>query len=175
MRSLVFLVCACASAPDTVPPVTKAADCPPGATRRERDVADPNADDQVIRHEIACVLPDGTFHGAYELRFGDAITARGTYDHGKRTGRWIEGTREGDYVDDKEDGEWRSFHAPGKLAWRGTFKHGKRHGRFEWFLPDGSRQQAGELVDDLQDGTWTFYRPDGSIERTEIWSRGTRK
>jgi hypothetical protein len=174
-----------AVAVNTTSSVVDVTTCPPGATRRQRDVPDPIARDQVIYREIACVLADGTLHGPYELHWpGGVLKERGSYAHGRRTGRWLilgtpgegglGGYREGMFVDGEEDGEWRSYSEPGKLAWTGTFRKGKRHGRFEWFFADGARQQAGELFEDQADGTWTFWRPDGTVERTETWSRGKR-
>jgi hypothetical protein len=160
--------------------------CPSGTTLIDRDHPDPTALDQVVYREHACVTRDGTLDGPYELLWSDGVVhERGAYDHGRRTGVWIEmgigaldGSRtlgqhmRGAYVADRREGAWASYYAPGHPAWTGSFHDGQRTGHFIWYDRDGTAQQAGDFVDDQPDGSWTYWKSDGTVDHTATWSRG---
>jgi antitoxin component YwqK of YwqJK toxin-antitoxin module len=99
----------------------------------------------------------GRLDGAFAI-WRDKKTPRvqGTYDRGKRTGRWVwsdrwnNKEREGSYVGGKKTGTWTEY-VEGALAYQGAFSDGKPDGLHAYF--DRSGRELGRFT--MRGGTGT--------------------
>lgn len=98
----------------------------------------------------------------------------GSYEMGKRTGIWEEGTPAGQVVASREfaagvpHGRTRIWTADGTLIEESVFAEGRKTGPAKTWYSTGEKQSEGAFTDGARTGTWTYWRVDGSIN--EAWS-----
>ena len=107
------------------------------------------------------------------------VTAEGLHDiSGGKKGSWkfysdngiLNG--EGDYSEDKANGEYRAFYETGEVLSEATYKLDTLHGYYKSFFPDGQMQSQGWYMDGLQHGEWRHYFPDGNLQAKKFFHQG---
>lgn len=73
-----------------------------------------------------------------------------------------------------DHGDWRRFHANGKLAIAGQCEEGKRSGEWSFFWENGRKQEAGPYVDGVRHGEWRTWRENGAREAEGRYETGHR-
>jgi len=111
---------------------------------------------------------NGVAHGPrLEWHSNGAPWVRGEYDHGSRTGVWVEHWPSGAvrfagrYKDDVLVGEESWFYADGSLEWTGNRHKGKRQGVERWYWENGNLRREGTWLAGEKDGLFTSYGEDG--------------
>lgn len=59
-------------------------------------------------------------------------------------------------------GEWRFYHANGKLQLEGTYDRGKETGRFVWYHENGQKSSEGDYYAGLKQGRWEGWYASGA-------------
>ena len=84
-------------------------------------------------------------------------------------------TEEGAYKAGKRDGIWRRYDwKTGMPTSAGLYRADKQEGEWTYFDPDGVKNYACTYRDGELEGNAFCYRPDGSVERTEVWRAGKK-
>lgn len=91
----------------------------------------------------------------YEVKDG---LKNGKYTKYSEEGKIME---EGNYINDKQEGEWKYFHLNGNLKAIGKFLGG-----------DGSNLGNTGIPRNGREGTWKFYYESGKIEETRPYNNG---
>ena len=119
-------------------------------------------------------LAHGTGAIAWAWDGGREISeSTGRLEDGKRHGRWVERSAEGDvregpYVDGKRHGDWVERSANGRVG-KGPYENGKRQGRWVMRFADGSVKE-GPYANDRKHGRWTVSS--GGRKSTKLYVNG---
>ncbi len=111
-------------------------------------------------------VPDGP---RLEWHQNGTIWVKGSYDHGARTGPWVEGWPSGNvrfagtYVDDVLEGDESWFFTDGTLEWSASRVHGKRVGVERWFWPNGNLRREGGWRDGEKHGAFKNFDESGAL------------
>lgn len=133
------------------------------------------------------------------------VLGEGKYHRQKRTGIWKHYDADGDissqevYENGVKNGPARIYYKDGRVAKDLSYDKGKVEGKVTEYFPDGkpkqeSHYEAGKLegmvkhyktngkiwikgyyTDNVRDKVWVYYKPEGGIERFEIYELGTLK
>jgi antitoxin component YwqK of YwqJK toxin-antitoxin module len=76
---------------------------------------------------------------------------------------------EGDYLNGKEDGEWRNYWDNGVIKNKSTFKNGKLNGDWVSYTPQKSLILEGKYKDDLKIGEWRDYYNNGRLKEINTY------
>jgi hypothetical protein len=104
----------------------------------------------------------------------------GEYDHGRRTGRWLEfwadGTPRfaGTYEDDRLDGVEYWYHPDGTIEWAVERRAGEREGVERWYWPNGVLRRQGRFVAGEKDGPFQSWDDEGRPTMITTYRRGVR-
>ena len=74
------------------------------------------------------------------------------------------GTRSGDLLSGKQEGEWVGRFPNGQVSERGTYKDDERHGVWTFFHPNGQRAMRGAFDKGLRSGAWECWHPNGKLQ-----------
>jgi antitoxin component YwqK of YwqJK toxin-antitoxin module len=88
-----------------------------------------------------------------------------TYDSGAKMS-------EGEFVQGKENGEWRYWAEAGYLQSTGNFKDGVEEGNWEWYNEENKVTRKGSYKDGLFDGIWLNYYPNGVASDSGNYIKG---
>ncbi len=109
----------------------------------------------------------GRLHGAYTLwRAPNLVRTQGTYQHGKRVGRWVwtdkfkSVEREGTYKAGKREGPWIERDR-GKTTFTGTYLRGQPDGVFVHF--DRKGDELGRSTIKAGAGVMQTFHPNGTV------------
>src|SRR5687767_12135525 len=80
---------------------------------------------------------------------------------------------EGDWVNDRMDGQGALSTLEQIYIYKGTWREGRRHGLGDKFFSDGSRYE-GNWLEDQQEGQGTLYYPTGEKHYEGGWHSGQR-
>lgn len=82
---------------------------------------------------------------------------------------------EGQYADDRKDGEWQCWWDSGKLRQVEHYTGGRLHGLWQYWYPDGAPMQEGVYERGEKEGLWTSWRSDGGKEEEGMYEHGKRQ
>lgn len=114
---------------------------------------------------------DGSLNGLRTLWYeGGAKRGEGRFVRGSKEGDWVfwyeNGQKrwEGSYHADLVQGSERSWYPNGKLCFEGSSVEGQRHGQFRAWYEDGSRWWEGEYEMGKRQGEFRYWQRDGSLD-----------
>ena len=73
---------------------------------------------------------------------------------------------EGEMVNGKRHGLWKSFYPDGKKWSETTFENGAKTGRTVTFYENGMMRYQGQYTNNERSGVWKFYNEEGALEKT---------
>ncbi|WP_300025015.1 toxin-antitoxin system YwqK family antitoxin [uncultured Maribacter sp.] len=120
------------------------------------------------------------------------LKQRTTYQNGKKTGPYIELTKDGDtiisgnYLDYKKNGEWKEHYSNGNIKRKGTYSKGLQTGEWKYFFYNGKIQAEGTYQNGNESnhgttgiplsgrtGLWKFYSKEtGKLEQESEFENG---
>ena len=69
----------------------------------------------------------------------------------------------------------KEYFPDGKPKQESTYKNGRLEGMVKYFKTSGKLWIKGYYSNDVRDKVWIYYKPEGGIERFEIYDKGTLK
>lgn len=81
---------------------------------------------------------------------------------------------EGNYLDQKKSGEWKSYSEKETLVSHGSYIDGKKFGDWKVFYPQGQLMQEVYMEADLEKGIMKEYFKSGELQKTAIFTDGFR-
>lgn len=116
----------------------------------------------------ACVLPDGTRHGAYtKTDVGGVLLEQGQFVRGKRQGRFTASYADGspNYVANYDQGQrtglYEQWYPNGQLRLQGAYESGRRHGPWMAYHPNGRPRVEAYFMEGRRSGRWAAWTPQG--------------
>lgn len=130
-------------------------------------------------------------HLRYHKENGN-LKQRTTYQNGKKTGPYIELTKDGgniitgNYLDYKKSGEWKEFYNNGNIKSEGYYENGLKTGEWKFFFYNGNLKTAGSYLTrnepkpgktgipkQVRSGIWKFYFEDtGKLKQESAFQNG---
>lgn len=74
---------------------------------------------------------------------------------------------EGDFLDDKKHGQWRSYFFAGGLWTVNNYDRGEFHGDYLMYNQNGTIRISGHYIQGAQSGKWVVTDEDGNIIRED--------
>ena len=75
----------------------------------------------------------------------------------------VVGERTGKIVNGKREGEWTRWYENGRIRWRGNFKNGKDEGTYEKYYSNGQLQQKGWYQNGFRENIQLMYHRNGQL------------
>ncbi len=79
---------------------------------------------------------------------------------------------EGEMIEGKLDGPFKSFYESGKVLNEGRMKKNKQHGEWKGYYKNGKIEWEGRMEENEKDGEWKGYYESGNIRRIGIFNNG---
>ncbi len=121
----------------------------------------------------------GEFHYYFEdgnlqstLNYDSKNPSKSKAIHYYQTG---EKMAEGEYIDQKKSGEWRTYGAGGVLVEESSYINGQRFGEWRLFYPNGKLLSEVYMERDLEQGVKKEYYPEGELKKEEAYTDGFRQ
>jgi antitoxin component YwqK of YwqJK toxin-antitoxin module len=73
---------------------------------------------------------------------------------------------EGEYKDEKRDGDWVCYFQDGKKWSEGSFKDGLDEGKRTVYYENGQKRYEGEYSKGEEIGVWNFWDENGKLDKT---------
>ena len=73
----------------------------------------------------------------------------------------------GEFLNEKRDGEWKSYFENGDIQSIGSFKNGFRTGEAKVYRANGSLMYEGFFKEGKEFGHWKFYTSEGKLAKEE--------
>jgi antitoxin component YwqK of YwqJK toxin-antitoxin module len=120
----------------------------------------------VRRKEVTAQFPDKTPQSTW---FVDVYSDNSEVKHGPYTEFYQNGSKfvEGQYTDNKKDGDWKFWGTNGKSVKTESYRNGKLDGAWTLFREDGSKERSVSYKDGKRDGKWVFFDPAGKNQPVE--------
>jgi len=120
----------------------------------------------VRRKEVTAQFPDKTPQSTWTV---DVFSDDSEVKHGPYTEFYQNGSKfvEGQYTDNKKEGDWKFWGKNGKLIKTESYRDGKLNGAWTLFREDGSKERSVSYKDGKRDGKWVFYDPAGKNQPIE--------
>lgn len=98
---------------------------------------------------------------------------------GKKQGLWKKYEKgvlvyEGNFVNDVPTGEFKYYHANGKLKSVSNFINGTTRVKTTLYHENGQKSAEGIFVDQIKDGEWNYYNNAGRLIKTESYKNGVK-
>ncbi len=107
------------------------------------------------------------------------LTSEGLYDiSGGKTGKWkfynSNGflTEEGNYIENKVEGENKTYHKNGKIKSISNYKNDVLDGYYVDYYINGQINSQGWYKDGKQHGEWRYYFIDGTLKAKDFYHKG---
>ncbi|HET9487885.1 MAG TPA: tetratricopeptide repeat protein [Chryseosolibacter sp.] len=110
--------------------------------------------------------PDGTVYFSYKFLNGKK---HGHYIHNDITGKPI---REGDFMEDQEEGLWKSYNRNGQVSNVGSYLEGLKDSVWNYYYPDGRISYTVRYREDKSHGVSRYYSPDGEPLLEKMYEQG---
>lgn len=78
----------------------------------------------------------------------------------------------GEYVDGKEQGEWKYYDEQGALQVIANYNDGIESGQWKWYYENGEIMRIGNYKQGLNDGVWINYYENGVISDSSVYCNG---
>ena len=93
------------------------------------------------------------------------ILTKGEYVDGEQEGPWVyelgDYREEGNYKDDKREGEWKHYYTGGKLRFEGKYVDGFPDGKHIYYYENGKVKMEGKYIMGMKEGNWEYRDADG--------------
>ncbi len=110
---------------------------------------------------------------SYEIFKGDTVNV--IDENNFKQGYWIvhkpyceEKLQEGNYVDGKKEGLWRSYYSDGKLKSEITYRHGEKYGKAKTYFENGNIAEEGVWLIDKWVNKYKAYYRNGKL--SYVWN-----
>lgn len=117
--------------------------------------------DKLIRR-----YPDGIIYFSYDFRNGKK---HGKYVHNDVYGKV---QMEGSYVNDLEEGYWKTYLPNGRVSKEGRYLNGQRDSVWRFYFPDGTISSVSEYRKDEPHGLSRYYSPEGTPLLEKMYLNG---
>lgn len=77
-------------------------------------------------------------------------------------------------VNEKRDGNWKSYYRDGKLWSEGDYANGIREGKTITYFANGNKRYEGQFLKGQKSGRWKFWNENGEVENEMIFEDGKR-
>ncbi|MCE1198028.1 MAG: hypothetical protein LWW85_03575 [Marinilabiliales bacterium] len=78
----------------------------------------------------------------------------------------------GEFVKNKEEGEWKSWHENGQLLGQGMMTKGHENGEWNFWYDTGEKSSNGQYVNGLKEGDWSVYYKNGKLKEVSRFTKG---
>ena len=78
----------------------------------------------------------------------------------------------GNYINNKKEGYWETYHSNGQLEGKVSYVNGKRNGICEYYWANGNLWIKDNYVNGKRNGACEYYNKDGSLNRRELFKNG---
>jgi|SRR5690554_1013695 len=113
---------------------------------------------------------DGTLKTV--LQFNETSPEKSSAVHYYQTGTKM---AEGDYVDQKRSGGWKTYGANEVLVEEGSYISGRKFGDWKIYYANGNVLNEVYMENDLEKGVKKHYFPTGELKKEELYKDGIRK
>ena len=131
--------------------------------------------------EYYCVGMDGRTGLWLEFDVNGRLRTRANYVKDKLNGAWTsyhpngQVDTEGQMANDVRTGEWKQYYVNGKLRSVKHYENNQLHGSVELYYNTGTIMARGDYVNDFEEGPWKVFTPKGELARECRLEHGEEK
>lgn len=78
----------------------------------------------------------------------------------------------GNFEKGEPEGEWKLYYESGKLEEVGKYKNGEKSGEWKTYYESGKLKEIGKYKKGKADGEWKYYKENGELEEIEVYKDG---